>query len=392
MESDTIACPQCGALIPLSRALATRITSEARKQSAAEQSEREAALRTEFAQTLMAERELAAATAKRDLEMKLRDLEAANDEKGKKLDEAQRTELVLRRQQRELEEGKKQLELEVARRLDEERRTIDKAAEARTIESHRLKDREKDEQLASLKRTIEELNRKADQGSQQAQGEAAELEMEELLSGAFPNDRIEPVRKGARGADIVHRVCGATGVSCGTIIWELKHAKNWSDEWLVKLRADQRDQKAELAVLVAVTLPGGGVGFSMVDGVWVCHVSSALPLSHALRSQLIAVSSANAATEGRATKTELVYAYLAGTEFRQRVEALAEAFTAMEEDLSRERVAMERAWSKRRKQLEKALISIAGLYGDVQGIVGRSLPDITGLAFPASDAPVQLGP
>jgi hypothetical protein len=255
----------------------------------------------------------------------------------------------------------------------------------RFAESHRLKDIEKDEQLSSLKRTIEELKRKAEQGSQQNQGEAAEVELEELLRSSFPLDAIEPVSKGARGADIVQHVQTPTGTQCGTIVWESKNAKNWSDQWIAKLKEDQRAQKAAISVLVTAALPPGIRRFGQLDGVWVCDTPSVTGLAMALRIQLIQVASAKVAADGMTTKTEQLYHYLSGTDFRQRVEAIAEAFTSMKEDLSRERAAMERVWAKRERQIGQVVLNVAGLYGDVQGIIGASLPGIAQLQLPGTD-------
>lgn len=392
MTADTIICPECNASIPLSEALSARIEAEAQKRTQAEQAERDKELRAEFERRLTTEKEAAAAKVRSESETQLRDLQAANEEKAHKLEQAQHTELELRKQQRQLEEGKKQLELDVARRLDSERKAIEKAATDRATEVHRLKEREKDEQLLALKNTIEDLKRKVDQGSQQAQGEAAELEIEDLLRTAFPHDRVDPVAKGTRGADIVHQVHGPTGVHCGTIVWELKNAKNWSDAWLTKLKGDQRDQKAELAVLVAVSVPDEIRAFGIIDGVWVCELPVCLALAHALRSQLVAVNGARVALAGRETKTALLYNYLAGNEFRQRVEAIAEAFASMRQDLDRERTSMEKSWAKREKQIGKALLNVAGLYGDVQGIVGASLPDLAQLEIADNEEPERLTP
>jgi Uncharacterized protein conserved in bacteria (DUF2130) len=87
---------------------------------------------------------------------------------------------------------------------------------------------------------IEDLLRRAEQGSKQTQGEALELELESLLRSRFARDLIEPVTKGEFGGDVLHRVLGATGRVCGTIIWESKRTKTWNDNWLTKLWDDRR--------------------------------------------------------------------------------------------------------------------------------------------------------
>jgi hypothetical protein len=196
------------------------------------------------------------------------------------------------------------------------------------------------------------------------------------------------VAKGIKGADVVQRVNTSSGQSCGTIIWESKNTKTWSDSWIPKLKDDQRALKAEIAVLASMVLPKGISHFANVDGVWVTDFSTVIGVASALRTNLAQVSMARLAAEGKSSKMEVLYAYLSGTEFKQRVEAIVESFVAMNEDLDREKRAMETAWSKREKQIQRVIHSVAGMYGDMQGIIGATLPKIEYLELPApSDNP-----
>ena len=238
---------------------------------------------------------------------------------------------------------------------------------------------EKELQIAGMQRQIEELRRKAEQGSQQLQGEALELELESLLRSRFPGDLIEPVPKGDFGGDVLHRVIGPSGQACGTILWESKRTKNWSDGWLAKLRDDQRNAKAEIALIVSSALPKDVASFDMIDGVWVAEARFAIPLATALRQSLIEVAATRQAQEGQQTKMELIYQYLTGPRFRHRIDAIVEKFTDMQEDLDRERKTMMRVWAKREEQLRGVLDSTAGLYGDFQGIAGRAMQEVESL-------------
>jgi hypothetical protein len=238
---------------------------------------------------------------------------------------------------------------------------------------------EKEVQIAGMQRQIEELRRKAEQGSQQLQGEALELELESLLRGRFPRDLIEPVPKGEFGGDVLHRVLGPSEQLCGTILWESKQTKNWSDGWLAKLRDDQRSAKADIALIVSSALPKGVEAFDLIDGVWVAETRFAIPLAIALRQSLIEVATSRQAQEGQETKMALVYQYLTGPRFRHRIDAIVEKFTDMQTDLDRERKTMMRMWAKREAQLRGVLDSTAGLYGDLQGIAGRAMQDIESL-------------
>jgi len=212
-----------------------------------------------------------------------------------------------------------------------------------------------------------------------------------LLSAKFPLDQIHPVPKGEHGGDVLQHVAGLFGQACGTILWESKRTKTWSDGWLVKLREDQRQAKAELAVIVSQALPKEVDTFDLIDGVWVTHPRSALPVAMALRQSLMEVAAVRQATEGQQTKMEMVYDYLMGPRFRQRVQAIVEAFSTMQEDLDKERKVIMRQWAKREEQINRVMQATVGMYGDLQGIAGTTLQEIEGLEFPALDAPKEGG-
>jgi len=192
---------------------------------------------------------------------------------------------------------------------------------------------------------------------------------------------IQPVPKSEFGGDVLHRVVGPLGQPCGTILWESKRTKNWSDTWLPKLREDQRAAKAEIAVIISQALPKDVETFDLVDGVWVAHPRVLLPIAITLRNTLIEVASARQASEGQQTKMEMVYQYLTGQRFRQRVQAIVEAFSSMREDLDRERKAITKQWAKREEQIDRVMQATVGMYGDLQGIAGKTLQEIEGLEF-----------
>jgi hypothetical protein len=181
---------------------------------------------------------------------------------------------------------------------------------------------------------------------------------------------------------MLHRVLSATGQPCGTILWEIKQTKKWSNGWLAKLRDDQRAAKADVALIVSNALPDGIESFNLLDGVWVTERRCAIPVAIALRSSLIELAAARAAGDGQRTKAELVYQYLTGPRFRLRIEAIVEKFSDMQADLDKERKLMTRLWAKREEQLRSVLESTAGMYGDLQGIAGSTLREIDALDVP----------
>ena len=210
-----------------------------------------------------------------------------------------------------------------------------------------------------------------------------EIDVQVELERRFPQDLIAAVAKGARGADLVHEVRDATLRACGTIVWETKNTRHWHAGWLDKLKEDQRAVGANLAVIVSTALPDGLVEFGRIDGVWVAGLRAWPALALALREQLIEVAFAHAAADGKHEKMEFLYRYLSGDQFRRRIEATVEAFTALQTGLNRERTAMERIWKEREKQIERVLANTAGMYGEVRGIVGSTLPAVPALELDA---------
>ena len=419
MAKELIKCPECGAEFPLSQAMSKdmeveyskkyqqqikELEEKKDKELEAKANEVDKKLKAEQAkfekkeQELKAQMEAAEAKLKEDakkkaeegLKVELEDLKEQLDAKSKKLEESQKQELDIRKKQRELEERENALELETARKIDEERNKVQEETSKAIEEQHRLKDAEKDKQMSDMKKQIDDLKRKAEQGSQQNQGEVLELEIEAMLKDAFPFDEIEEVKKGQKGGDVIQHVRSQSGRACGKILWETKRHKNWSDSWVQKLKDDQRDAKADISVIVSEVLPKGMSQFRMIDErVWVTSISSAHSLALALRVVIMQVSKEKQLQSGRKEKTELVYAYLTGHEFKNRVEAIVESFVAMKQDLDKERRAMNKIWDKRDKQIERVILNIGGMQGDIEGLAGMSLPKIETLELPGVDDEVE---
>ncbi|WP_068017035.1 DUF2130 domain-containing protein [Rhodoplanes sp. Z2-YC6860] len=417
--TDLIACPNCKTEIKLTEQLAAPLIAATRRQyeqrladkdgeiAKREQSVRDqqAALEKEkgviaqtVAERISAERAtIAAEEAKKakmlaatDLEQKgkeLADLKQVLQQRDEKLAEAQRAQVELIKKQRELDDAKREMDLTIEKRVSESLGSVRDKARQAAEEGYKLRVAEKEEQISSMQRQIEELKRKAEQGSQQLQGEVLELELETTLRSKFPRDAIEPVPKGEFGGDLLHRVIGPQNQPCGTILWESKRTKNWSDGWLSKLRDDQRAAKAEMALIVSNALPKDIKSFDLIDGVWVTEMRCALPLAMALRQTLIELHGARLASHGQQSKMEQMYQYLSGPRFRHRIEAIVERFTEMQDDLNRERRATTKMWARREEQIRGAIESTAGMFGDLQGIAGRSIQEIEGLDLLMLDGP-----
>jgi hypothetical protein len=425
---DTVECPGCGAQVEIGEALEKSIRArlEAREKSMRARLEARDAARAQEAERRISELERGIRRRERELaerESGVEDLVAAQvaaqvderlgervkaasaealerargelaaelEAKEQRLAKAEaevrerkRAELDLLDKMQEVEKAREDVELTVKRKLAEERARIREATKAEGAEERALELAQHETRIASLVKTIEELRKKAAQGSQQLQGEALEVRLEDVLREAFPEDAFDPVPKGFRGADLIQRVGGAAGGAVGTILWEAKHTKHWSDQWLPKLRDDQRALKAEVAVIVSAVLPSGCTPPTQVEGVWVAGHATAVGLAQALRQGLVQVAAAKRSLVGQQDKMRMLYAYLSGPEFRNRIEGLLEPFRAMRDDLEKEKRAVTRQWAKREKQIERAMTSTAGLWGDLEGIAEGALPALEAFELPGA--------
>jgi hypothetical protein len=385
---DQITCPKCGEPIPLTKTLRADIESSLKREFertlTARERELQRAYETQIEEARTTAEKAAAKRAERRLASDVADLKQQLKEQTDALETARQQERELRKRERRLEKEKTELELTVARTLDAERATLVADAQQRLAEEHRLKDAEKDRQLSDLRQQIDDLRRRADVGSQQLQGESAEGELESMLRERFPTDAIGGIGQGVRGADIHQVVCDARGGRSGSILWECKNTRHWSDGWVAKLKEDQRACRADVAILVSAALPKGCARFAIVDGVVVTEFPCAGAVASLVRAQLLQLSQARAAAATKDEKLELLYRYLSGVEFRQRVEAVVEAFANMRRELDQERRAAEKQWAKRAKQIEAVTFNISGMYGDLEGLV--SLPSIQMLELPAGES------
>lgn len=308
-------------------------------------------------------------------------LEQQLAEQREKTRKAQAAELALRREKTVLEERARELDLEVARKVEEEKQKLEDSIRKSAAEDQMLKLKEKEKQISDLRKALDEARRRSELGSQELQGEVLELDIQAGLERHFPQDLVDPVPKGVRGADLIQTVRNHKSQPCGTIIWESKNTRNWQAVWLDKLKEDQRSIGANLAVIVSAALPSDINGFGQIDGVWVANLRVWPALAVALREQLIQVAYAHASSEGKQEKIEMLYRYLAGDQFRQRVQGIVEAFTAMQAQLDRERRAMERLWKEREKQIERVMTNTVGMYGEMRGLIGHTLPEIEALTI-----------
>lgn len=385
---DKIECPKCHHKFELTETLAGPLVAAARAEADAAATTRiEAARKVIEAEaqkkaTEEGRKRLTAAMEAAEASQRLAEEGATLlKEKDKKLAEAQTAQAEAVRKSRELDEAKRELELTVQRKVTEGAATVREDARRVAEEAIGLRVAEREQTIEGLRKALEEATRKATQGSQQNQGEVQELALEASLREAFPLDIVEPVAKGVLGADCTLQVNNG-----GSIIFESKRTKNWSEGWVAKLKDDQRVSTADIAVIVTTVLPKGVTDFGMYEGVWVTVPRHAVNLATVLRAALQEVAAARAAGQGLETKAELIYGYMTGPRFKSRIQAIVEAFTTMREDLDTERRAIQKQWAKREAQIERVMLGTAGMYGDLQAIAGKSLAELEGLDIKSLEA------
>jgi hypothetical protein len=300
----------------------------------------------------------------------------------RKLTLARAAETGLLKKQQQLEDKERELERDLQKGIAAARAEERTKALAEVQSDLDLKVQDRDNKIAQLLTQIDSLKRKAEQSSQQAQGESLEVALEHQLRVQFPFDLIEPVAKGEFGGDVLQHVRDQSGQLCGKILWESKRTKAWSDSWLGKLKGDQRAAHADLAVIVSQTMPKDVIHFEHMEGIWVSSLACILPVANALRVSIIELASVRRSSEGQETKAQQIYTYLTGPRFKHRIECIAEKFTELRSDLDKERKWMNKQWAKRDGELLAVLEATSGMYGDLQGIAGQSLKDIDALEGP----------
>jgi len=313
-------------------------------------------------------------------------LKEEGEKKQQQLEVAQKAELELRKEKNKLDEERRSFELDKQRQMDKEREIIRQKTLEEAAEKTRLKEKEKDMVIDQLKKSLEDAQRKASQGSQQLQGEVQELDLETLFQQTFPQDEIVPVGKGVLGADIRQIVKSPMGVVCGTILWESKRTKQWSDGWITKLKQDVLSDKANIPAIISEVLPEeikSGIGLR--DGVWVAEPKLAIPLSLLLRKSLLDVAKQKKIKENQQSKAEDLYTYVTSHDFQHQVEAMIEIYRDMQVQIQKERSAFERSWKLREQQVHRLLSGVAGMYGSMQGIAGQALPSMKLLDFPGGE-------
>ncbi len=392
-QQTKINCPNCGEVIDVNEILYHQLEDDLKKKynsklANVEKKEKELNKRIE--------KELTAKLKEKELEItkklrskfekedadKLKQLQDELQQQDEKLKDFKKVQIAMEKLKREKAELKDQIELDAQKQINqiisEEKIKIQRSVQ----EKNELKFKEYQKQLEDQKKLVEEMKRKAEQGSMQMQGEIQELAIEDFLRTLFPFDLVNEVSKGVRGADVIQTVVNRMQQACGKIIYESKRTKTFSNGWINKLKEDQRKEQADLAVIITEVMPKDMERFGRRDGVWICTFQEAKSVTFALREILIKTHSVKSAEENKGDKMELLYSYLTGVEFRQQVEAIVEGFTEMKSELEKEKRAFRKIWKVREKQIDKVISNTIDMHGAIKGIAGNAIQSVNALELP----------
>lgn len=410
MEQQKISCPNCQHVFAVEEVINKELHSRLNKEMQKAREEMEQKYSTKEAELLKAQEafeekkkktneifqeRMAAAIKKekeslekqvrQDMDAKLKFMQEQSEKQTREIAEMRSKELEMMKKEAALKEKESAMELRIEKELLEKKQAIEAKAKQEESERSQLKMKEYEKRMEDLTKQLNEAQRRAMQGSMQLQGEVQELVLEEELAAMYPLDIVDEVPKGHRGADVIYKVRNELGQECGTIIIESKRTKNFGGEWIEKLKADQRELGANIPLLITETMPKEMDRFGQMKGVWVCHFRDWKSVIHVLREMLIKMDSVKSAQTNKGDKMEILYDFLTGPEFKGQLQAIVEGFLTMQEDISRERRAMERLWKTREKQIEKVLINTTQMYGSIRGIAGNAIGTIQQLELPGSE-------
>lgn len=400
-ESTRINCPKCGHEFNVEDVLAQQIEEKYRnemnvsitkiqedyaqkekslKQKETDLKQQQADIDMNVAKKLKTETEKAAKTLKSQFEQQYeQQIKTLSDETvaaKKEISGLKNAQIENEQLKRKLKDQEQDLILKYEQKLTEKIHQETEVIQKREAERVELKLKEREELIGSLTKQVEEMRRKAEQGSMQMQGEVQELAIEEILRSLFPLDLIEEVGKGIRGADSIHTVRNKLGIDCGKILYESKRTKTFVQDWIPKLKADAITVKADLLVIITEALPDGIDKIGQKDGVWICTFNDFRGLVIVLRESLIKISEAYSSQTNKGEKMQMLYDYLTSNEFMLQISAIVEGFSDLQDSYIREKRAMERIWKEREKQLEKVLLNTNHFIGSIKGIAGTSIPQL----------------
>jgi hypothetical protein len=374
--NDTIKCPHCGKKFPLDQAMTHEIKEKLEVETNKKLDDEKKRLNDEARSWREGQLTKLKEKAKEEMELQLKDKSNELEELRNQKKELQEQTLELNKLVREIKQENDKQRIEMEKQLTASQEKIREEEKRKSDEENKLKILEKDKKISDAMKMVEEYKRKLEQGSQQTQGEVMEDELKKIIGVEFPFDELSDVPKGIRGADLVQTVKNNAGKKCGTILWESKRTKVWTEGWISKLKQDQREMKAELAIIVTQVMPQGIKNFGLKDGIWVVDYKTVIGAAISLRNNLMEVFGVRSANKGKEEKKEILWNYLTSIEFKQRVEAIYESYSGLSQELQKEKDWFTHKWAREEKNISLIKENLLGMHGDLEGIVGKTLPEL----------------
>ena len=404
---DKIKCPNCGHNFDVEDAISGQVEARLQakyEQKTAEQAERfkkerekleqeqeEFALKKErenelfkerLQKEIATERQKITAEQQEEFLQQINSLKEENEQRKEENRALKQKEIDLLTKENQLKEKQEEMELTMQKQLLEQQKAIEEQGRAKERQVNELREKEYQKQLEDQKKLIEEMKRKAEQGSMQLQGEVQELAIEEYLQVNFPFDTIDEVKKGITGADCIQYINTRDLKNCGSIYYESKRTKNFSESWIDKLKKDMQSTSSAIGVIVTETMPSDMDRMGMRNGVWVCNFAEFKGLCFVLRESLVMLRKNVIVQENKGDKMSMLYDFLTSQEFKMQIETIVEGFTSMQSQLETEKRSMHRQWKEREKQIDRVIQNTVEMYGSIKGIAGSAVPRINSLELP----------
>ncbi len=281
----------------------------------------------------------------------------------------------------ELKSKDKLRDLQMAKKIAQEQEKLKESISR----DFRLKELELEKKLTDTKKALDDAQRKATQGSQQLQGEVLELDLENKLKATFPGDEFSAIPKGVEGGDIWQKVM-LRGKNMGSILWETKRTKAWSNAWISKLKADAGKLSASEVILISEVLPPNVKNFDRKDGVWITTYEHALSICRFVRFLISSVTSVKSSASQTEEEWEKVRDYMMSNSFKHKMQSHFDGIKSFKETLDAEKRSTMLRWKKQESIIDKMDSNTTNFYGELKAIVSK-LPQISGVDAPLLDNP-----
>ena len=276
------------------------------------------------------------------------------------------------------------LEIDLSQ-LDIAEELINQGIEESQSEIEKLEERNKALEL-KLERTVKGLEdsqsgiskaiSKTKDQSVEIQGEIAEELLQENLQTAFPDDNFLAIKKGQRGADVKQVIFSDGGYEAGSILFESKNTKSWSNAWVEKLKSDLNEDGANIGILVSKAFPAKEkeILVQLDKRIWLCkpgpHV---IGLVRALRDGILKeANQKNLENFKSKASVDNLLEYVTG-DFINQIQAMGQVYQDLNDEMTKEKNAFKTKWNRRQKVLDRLADSITGVVGSIEGIGVESL-------------------